>query len=191
MSALFLNIRGVFNNVSSAHLLHTMLQLGCPKAVLSWVKLFLANRTTALSFDGYTDIQCPINTGIPQGLPASPILFLLYLCPLFDALKTAHPTLWAPSYINDITLVIYGRTCEDNACTLEKAAQIAFKWANENAVAFDDSKSEILHFHHACQDTTPDAINITLPNGMIMKPGTQGGRKDIIRWIGILFDCKL
>jgi hypothetical protein len=190
-SALFLDVRGAFDNVSSAHLLHTMLQLGCPKAVLSWVKSFLANRTTALSFDGHTDIQRPINTGIPQGSPASPILFLLYLRPLFDALKTAHPTLWAPSYIDDVALVTHGRTREDNARVLEKAAQTAFKWADENAVAFDDSKSEMLHFHRARQDTTPDAINITLPNGTIVKPGTQGGKKDVVRWIGVLFDRKL
>jgi hypothetical protein len=96
-SALFLDVRGAFDNVSSTCLLHTMLQLTCPKAVLSWVKSFLVNRTTALSFDGRTDIQCPINMGIPQGSLASPMLFLLYLCPLFNALKTAHPMLWVPS----------------------------------------------------------------------------------------------
>jgi hypothetical protein len=171
-SALFLDIRGAFDNVSAACLLHTMSQLGCLKAVLSWVKSFLANRTTALSFDSHTDIQRPINMGILQGSLASPILFLLYLHPLFDALKTAHPTLWAPSYINDITLVTHGRTCEDNARALEKATRTAFKWADENAVALDDSKSDMLYFHHACQDTTPDTINITLPNAMIVKPGT-------------------
>jgi hypothetical protein len=49
----------------------------------------------------------------------------------------------------------------------------------------------MLHFHHARQDTTPDAINITLPNGTIVKPGTQGGKKDIVHWIGVLFDRKL
>jgi hypothetical protein len=104
-----------------------MSELGCPKAVLLWGKSFLANRTTALSFDSYTNIQHPINMGILQGSPASPILFPLYLYPLFDALKTAHPMLWVPSYINNIALVTYGRTHEDNAHTLEKAAQTAFK----------------------------------------------------------------
>jgi hypothetical protein len=190
-SALFLDVRGAFDNVSSTCLLHTMLQLGCPKAVLSWGKSFPANRTTALSFDSCTDIQCPIIMGIPQGSPALPILFLLYLCPLFDTLKTAHPMLWAPSYIDDVALVTHGRSCEDNTHILEQATQTVFKWADKNAIAFDNSKSEMLHFHHMSQDTTPDAINITLPNGTIMKPGTQGGRKDIIHWIGILFDCKL
>jgi hypothetical protein len=44
----------------------------------------------ALSFDGRTDIQWPVATGIPQGSPASPILFLLYLRPLFDSLQLHH-----------------------------------------------------------------------------------------------------
>jgi hypothetical protein len=85
------------------------------------------NRTIALSFNGYTNIQYPINMGILQGLPASPILFLLYLCCLFDALKSAHPMLWAPSYIDDIALVTHSRPYEDNTYALEKAAQIVFK----------------------------------------------------------------
>jgi hypothetical protein len=93
ISALFLDIRGMFDNISSACLLHTMSQLGCPKAVLSWGKAFLVNRTTALLFDGHTNIECPINMGIPHGSLASPILFLIYLCPLFDTLNTAHPML--------------------------------------------------------------------------------------------------
>jgi hypothetical protein len=99
--------------------------------------------------------------------------------------------LWAPSYIDNIMLVTHSRTCEDNTYTLQKPTQILFKLANENTVTFDDSKSEILYFHHTHQDTTPNAINITLPNSMIVKPGTQGGSKDVICWIGVLFDYKL
>jgi hypothetical protein len=56
----------------------------------------------ALSFDGRIDIQWPVATGIPQGSPASLILFLLYLHPLFDSLQLHHPNIWSPSYIDDV-----------------------------------------------------------------------------------------
>jgi ribonuclease HI len=118
-------------------------------------------------------------------------LFLLYLRPLFDALQPAHPTLWAPSYIDDVALVTHSRTREDNACELEAATRTAFQWANDNAIAFDDNKSELLHFHCTQQDTTPDAINVQLPNGTVVKLRMQGGRKDVVRLIGILFDRKV
>jgi hypothetical protein len=38
---------------------------------------------------------------------------------------------------------------EDNAHALEAATHIAFQWANDNAVTFDDNKSELLYFHYA------------------------------------------
>jgi hypothetical protein len=81
--------------------------------------------------------------------------------------------------------------CDKNARTLEAAAQTAFAWAQENAVAFDDSKSELLHFHRARDDTHTSSMNVKLPNGTVVTPGTQGGPKDVVRWIGIFFDRKL
>jgi hypothetical protein len=69
---------------------------------------------------------------------------------------------------------------EDNACILEAAAHTAFQWANNNAITFDDNKSELLHFHCTQQDTTPDAINVQLPNRTVVKLGMQGGSKDIV-----------
>jgi hypothetical protein len=190
-SALFLDVRGTFDNVSSTRILATMHTLGCPAVVVSWCSSFLSDTTTALSFDGRTDTQRAIQTGIPQGSPASPILFLIYLRPLFDALQSAHPMLWTPSYIDDVTLVIHSRTREENAQALEVATHTAFNWAQANAVVFNDSKSEMLYFHKSRTDEHNDTTNIRLPNGTIVTPGMQGGKTDVVRWIGIYFDRKL
>jgi hypothetical protein len=190
-SALFLDVRGALDNISSARLLAMMRTLGCPAAVVSWCSSILSDRTTVLSFDGRTDTQRPIQTSIPQGSPASPILFLIYLRPIFDALQSAHPTLWTLSYIDDVALVVHGRTREENARALEAATRTTFNWAQANAMACDDSKSEMLHFHQSRTDEYNDATNVCLPNGTIVTPGTQGGKTDMVRWIGIYFDRKL
>jgi hypothetical protein len=58
-------------------------------------------------------------------------------------------------------------------------------------VAFDDCKLEMLHFHESRTDEHNDTTNVCLPNGTIVTPGMQGGRTDMVRWIGIYFDCKL
>jgi hypothetical protein len=126
-----------------------MRQLGYPTLVVSWCRSFLTEQTMALSFDSRTDIQWPVATGIPQGSPTSPILFLLYLCPLFDSLQLHHPSIWSPSYIDDVVLVAQGKTREGNLRVLEVAARTAFQWAWDNAVAFDDAKSEMIHFHRS------------------------------------------
>ncbi len=50
---------------------------------------------------------------------------------------------------------------------LENAAKIAFTRANKNAVQFDDSKSELIHFgsHKAAPEQT-----VILPNNTVIKP---------------------
>jgi hypothetical protein len=91
----------------------------------------------AVSFDGRTDVQRPVATGIPQGSPVSPILFLLYLRPLFDSLQLHHPSIWSLSYIDDVALVAQGKTREGNLRVLVAAARTAFQWVRDKAVAFN------------------------------------------------------
>jgi hypothetical protein len=190
-SYLFLDVQGAFDNMSSTRLLRTMYALSCPGAVTSWCSSFVSQCTTVLSFNGQTDIQYPIQTRIPQGSPASPILFLIYLCTLFNTLQQAHLMLWMPSYIDDINLVTHGTTRKANGYTLQAAMRMACPWAANNAITFDDSKSKLLDFHHAHDDTHSTETNITLPNGTSVMPGMKEGRKDILRCIGIQFQCKL
>jgi hypothetical protein len=99
--------------------------------------------------------------------------------------------LWMPSYIDNVALVAHGRMRKENAHTLKAAARMAFTWATNNAIAFDDSKSKLLHFHHARNDTHSTNTNITLPNRTSVMPGMKEGTNDIVRWIGIQFDHKL
>jgi hypothetical protein len=54
-TALFLDVRGAFDNVSSDRLLHTLCHLGCPTPIISWSASFLTSWSTTLSFDGQTD----------------------------------------------------------------------------------------------------------------------------------------
>jgi hypothetical protein len=43
-----------------------------------WVGSFISNRTTTLCLPGYNTDAFPTHTGVPQGSPLSPILFLFY-----------------------------------------------------------------------------------------------------------------
>jgi ribonuclease HI len=190
-SVLFMDVKGAFDNVSRPRLLHTMRSLGIPTIIITWTNHFLTNRSTSLAFDGQKEPQKPIQTGIPQGSPTSPILFLLYLRPLFDTLNHQLPSVWTPSYIDDVALVVHGPSRPHNARLLEAAAKAAFTWAANNAVLFDDSKTELMHFHRQRNTTITNEELVTLPNNTIVRPGTQGGPSDVIRWIGVWFDRQL
>src|SRR5690606_18593895 len=92
-------------------------------------------------FDGQMEKLQSVETGIPQGSPVSPVLFLIYLKPLFDKLEEKHPNLQFPSYIDDVAIVAKNKNLSLNVRDLEEASNTVFQWAGSNAVAFDDAKT--------------------------------------------------
>ena len=66
--------------------------------------------------------------------------------------------------------------------TLKNAAKIAFTWAKKNAVQFDDSKSELIHFES--HKMTFNQMIILL-NNMIIKSKTY------VQWLEVWLNQKL
>src|SRR3981081_1893000 len=106
----------------------------------------------------------PIMTGITQGSPASTILFLIYLRPIFTRLDQTHPDITSPSYIDDICLLIQGKSATSNARKLEEAVTTCFQWGKSNAVAFDDPQSELMHYTNSRNRDTSEETHVKLPN---------------------------
>lgn len=185
VSALFMDVKGAFDNVSKTRLLGTLSGMGLPQAVINWTNDFLSERKSGMAFDGQKESMKPVVTGIPQGSPISPILFLLYLKPLFDELDKKLPGAWCPSYIDDVAIVVTNATLDKNCRVLEEGAKTVFDWASRNAVRFDDDKSELIHFYRARRADTRPQTSVTLPNGTIVKPG------ETVRWLGVWLDRKL
>ena len=116
-------------------------------AIIRWTDSFLSNRQIGLAFDGERENLQLVNTGIPQRSPISPILFLIYLQYLYTTIQQAHPTTTSPSYIDDVACLVVGDSEEENCKQLEAIIRTAFKWGDNNAVAFDNPKTELIHFH--------------------------------------------
>jgi hypothetical protein len=78
-----------------------------------------------------------------------------------------------------------GTSSADIARELEDAVDTCFTWGEENVVAFDHPKSELLHFATADKMDTTEECDVQPPNGTRITPsGTQ-------RWLGLWFDRKL
>jgi len=88
-----------------------------PASLTLWTRSFLSDRTLKLSFNGNTEYTKLINTGIPQGSPISPILFLIYIRDLFLHLDGIKPL----SYIDDIALIAASISLRKTIKLLERA----------------------------------------------------------------------
>ena len=182
-SALFMDVKGAFDHVSSRRLQVTMTELGLPTPLIAWVQSFLTDRQTSLAFDGRKEEMLPVETGIPQGSPISPILFLLYLQPLFSHLEAHHPGFFYPSYIDDVGIVVTGRSEAENARTLQQIASTIIAWSDDNALSFDGPKTELIHFKKRIRPPI-QPLSVTVDNTTI-QPST------CIRWLGVWLDPTL
>jgi ribonuclease HI len=175
-TSLFLDVKGAFDHVSKNQLLATLRKLQLPTNLIAWVSSFLQDRQLRLSFDGQTEEFSSIETGIPQGSPVSPILFLIYIRDLFDS--SGNVTF--RSYMDDISITTATTSLKKNVQILEREARRIYQLAEKNCIQFDLSKTELLHW---TTEKVAKTTELKLPNGDIVK--SQG----VVKWLGIWFDA--
>jgi len=180
--ALFMDVKSAFNNVSKAHLGRRLATLGIEPDLVRWTMSFMMDRQVKLVLDGKTGRARPVDTGIPQGSPAVPILFVTYLSGIFDEVEAAVPGVQGLSFVDDISWWAQGADDNEVAAKLSAAAAAAIKWANGNGVAFDHSKTEAAMFRRKKKATT-----VTVAVG----DKTVPFNKEATRWLGVWLDSQL
>jgi hypothetical protein len=112
MSVLTFDISGFYNNVSHNRLLQEMQRLKLPLPLIRWTQSFCSERQAAICLDGIRGDMSLAPTRVPQGLPASPVLAIIYATKIANkmwvhALPTSfpHPDKPAPTeflmYVDD------------------------------------------------------------------------------------------
>ena len=147
-SMLLMDIRGAFPNMNRAQLLKTCCKLKLPRACISWIHSFCHSRLMKLAFDGeIMKKTVTIYTGVPQGSPVSPILFLIYINQLFK--NQSDLSVKMPSYMDDIAILASSKSIHENCKILQNAAKKLIDWGRNHHIEFDMNKTELIHFDHA------------------------------------------
>ena len=100
--------------------------------------------------------------GVPQGSPLSPILFILYIASLYQALQTAHPLISIVGFADDTNLLAFGKSPAVNTEQLEKAWKTCLQWASTRGMAFAPQKCELIHFNKGRRQWK-DPVSLALP----------------------------
>lgn len=177
-----LDIKGTFDSVLPGRLVRRLREQGWPTRLCNWISSFATEREVCLRLDGEIGNPRPINCGLPQGSPISPILFMLYISPLFklEGLKKTF------GYADDFAIIMISPTLEENSEKISTATNQALNWGDTEGVTFDPGKSELLHFLRKHRDK-----NVSPPVHTNSFTISENNQRPYLKWLGIHFDKKL
>ena len=181
-SAILIDIQGAFDNVNSNLLVDTMEEMKLPKAMIKWTYEFISQRKASLLMDQYKGPIKEISTGVPQGSPISPLLFMIYTTPMYSAIKEWGGT---PSgFIDDVTITVQGKI-EENTQKLSDILKKCCEWATSRMTKIDlGDKLGFIHFTKKNYSKHENA-QLVLPTGERREPQSE------VKLLGITLDHKL
>jgi hypothetical protein len=160
VKAALLDIAGAYDNVSHERLISNIKKLGLGQ-LAPWITSFLTNRSTRIKLPGYLSEAFPTPTGIPQGSPISPILFLLFNAPLIRAccFERGDGRTEGFGWVDDAAIMAVSDSYYTNVQLLQRALGKADLWARQHAAKFAPDKFELIHFKNPRSDNDQANIN--------------------------------
>ena len=148
---LTLDIKGAFNAVLPGRLIRRLRKQGWPDPLVRWVASFTTKRIIKIRLDSSVRPSMEIDCGLPQSSPTSPILFALYIAPLFWMGRRNAKY----GYADDVGLLATSPSLQANCNILTKHLQEALEWGHSEGITFDPAKSELIHFSRRRDDFDP------------------------------------
>lgn len=179
---LLLDVSGAYDNVSFKRLLHNLRKRRIDTQLIAWISSFLTDRTTKLCFDGFVSTIYEITTGIPQGSPLSPILYLFYNADLIETCNS-EPSTKAIGYVDDVAIVKWSKSTEENCESLLRTHSKAQSWATKHSSVFAPSKYQLSHY---TRRTTQFKLDQQIQIGQTeVKPTSKS------KYLGLILDTQL
>ncbi|KAJ3455198.1 hypothetical protein MRS44_013798 [Fusarium solani] len=172
-----MDIQGAFDTVMRNRLVLRLREQGWPDHLARWAESFMRDRSARVRYQDTLTPFTPLQCGLPQGSPVSPILFLLYTEPIY---RLGNPQ-GRFGYADDTAILSIGDTVDESTAMASSAIAEMVRWGAENGVSFDPKKTEVMHFSRSKLRTAP-----AVRHGDVEKHPESA-----LRWLGIWLDSRL
>src|SRR5437667_7435092 len=151
-----------------------------PVEITRWILSLLSDRTTRMRFKGIITDLIPTPTGIPQGSPLSPILYVLYNSDLLDLVKGEKQL--GLGYIDDLLYGVQNKMALGNTRELGRLVVKTEQWRQQHGAQFEKSKYVLIHFTRNSPEKAKASVTIS---GIKIEPS------ETAKYLGVTFDQKL
>lgn len=173
----FVDLKKAFDTVSHQILLDKLEHYGIRGTTLKLLTSFL-QRKQFVSINGtYSEVKTN-PYGVPQGSTLGPLLFLVYINDLPNAIKTT-PRLFA----DDTCILVNDQSLFDLQDKLNYELINLSKWCKANKLTINPTKCDLL--------IIPPKLNENTPKVCILIDNIPIESKENVRYLGVLIDSKL
>ena len=135
---IYLDFAKAFDTVPHQRLLAKLESYGIEGDTLKWINAFLSNRTQVVKVNGEESFSAPVLSGIPQGSVLGPLLFVIYINDLPEAVKSSV-FLFA-----DDTKLFRKIASEDDSKKLQEDINALDEWTKKWLLKFNADKCHVL-----------------------------------------------
>jgi hypothetical protein len=137
------DIEGASNNTHP--IVQVMHQRQIPQYLTDLTTTFKSDRTLSFCFDGLRGTPKPFNADLPQGSPASPILFLIYANTIMNPTIAMNNHLELEcTYIDDIGIVQAATKIDNAIFRLKTRSEIQIDRAKILHIRYSPDKSDLM-----------------------------------------------
>jgi len=186
---LLMDIKAAFPSVGRGILVHTMKGKGIDEDLIRWTASFLSDRTVEMVIEANVMERRPVESGIPQGSPLSPILFPIYTSGLIKWVEERVSRIDGLSFMDDVGWMATGSDVIQVVRKMEFCARESLDWAERREREFDTANTKAAHFtrrHGHKKHLRPTlTAKIRVGNGFVRF------NKEATRWLGVWMDAHL
>jgi len=138
--------------------------VGFNSKVVTFFKSYLSNKCTTYNWNNFISLFFSASIGVGQGLALFPILFAMYIAPIFHLFEKHTKNLEIPllasllSFINDGLLISQEKSYKKSLAILVYSYSIISCLFTVFSLVLEHKKSEVFHFSRARNDANPSLI---------------------------------
>ena len=156
---IFIDLQKAFDTVDHEILLRKLDLYGIRGITNNWFRSYLSNRVQYVTYGKAKSILRKISAGVPQGSVLGPLLFLIYINDLCNAISHSQASLFA----DDTSIIYDDYSLEIIERRLNLDLSSLYNWLCANKISLNVAKTKVLLFRNPHKRITYN-LNLFIDN---------------------------